>query len=182
MAAKQQHAPGDLEAVRAFVNSVDYEDAKEALADPASLVRWLAERGLIEPDTKATAADLRRAIDVREALRAEMRANNGGDHAPDATETLRRAARRAKVALEFDAGGAHLEPQAGGVDGALGRLLGRVHAAQHDGTWSRLKACPRDTCRWAFYDNTKNASGVWCNMRTCGNRAKAKAYRARHAH
>jgi predicted RNA-binding Zn ribbon-like protein len=182
MAAKQQHAPGDLEAVRAFVNSVDFERDTDAFADPPALVRWLAEHGLIEPDAPATAADERRAIAVREALRAGMLANNGGDPAPDATETLRGAARRAKVALEFDEGGAHLEPQAGGVDGALGRLLGRVHAAQHDGTWSRLKACPRDTCRWAFYDNTKNASGVWCNMRTCGNRAKAKAFRERHAH
>src|SRR6266508_698695 len=148
MAAKQQHAPGDLETVRAFVNSVDYERQTAALADPPALVGWLAEHDLVEPDAAATAADLRRAIDVREALRAQMRANNGGDPAQDATETLRAAARRAKVALEFDESGAHLEPQAGGVDGALGRLLGRVHAAQHDGTWSRLKACPMDTCLW----------------------------------
>jgi predicted RNA-binding Zn ribbon-like protein len=182
MATKQQHAPGELETVRAFVNSVDYEDETEALADPPALAHWLAEHDLIEPGASASAADLRRAIAVREALREELLANNGGSPAPEATETLRQAARRAKVALDFDESGAHLEPQAGGVDGALGRLLGQVHAAQHDGSWSRLKACPRETCRWAFYDNTKNASGVWCNMRTCGNRAKAKAYRERHAH
>ena len=49
------------------------------------------------------------------------------------------------------------------------------------GTWERLKVCRQESCRWAFYDNTKNRSGVWCNMASCGNRAKARAYRARRA-
>jgi predicted RNA-binding Zn ribbon-like protein len=95
--------------------------------------------------------------------------------------TLRASAQRAGVGLEFEPDGSRLEPQAGGVDGALGRLLVAVHEAQHDGTWARMKACPWDTCHWAFYDHTKNRSGVWCNMAVCGNRAKARAYRERHA-
>ena len=68
---------------------------------------------------------------------------------------------------------------ADGVDGALGRLLAIVAAAQADGTWERLKACPWDTCRWAFYDHSRNRSGVWCSMAVCGNRAKVQAFRAR---
>jgi predicted RNA-binding Zn ribbon-like protein len=179
LSGKRQSAPGDLEAVRAFVNSVDYEDGTEALSDPPALVRWLADRDLIEAGATASPADLRRAIEVREALRALMAANNGGGPTDAATDTLRAAADRAQVALDFRADGSHLEPRAGGVDGALGRMLGRVHAAQHDGTWARMKACPWHTCRWGFYDNTKNRSGRWCNMGVCGNRAKAKAYRER---
>jgi predicted RNA-binding Zn ribbon-like protein len=181
MAKKVQNAPGDLEAVREFVNTVDIEDGSEQLADPPALVHWLADHDLIEAGAKASATDLGHAIEVREALRALMAANNQGEPAGGATDTLRAAARRAQVALDFSADGSHLEPQAPGVDGALGRLLGRVHAAQHDGTWSRMKACPWHTCQWAFYDNTKNRSGVWCNMAVCGNRAKAKAYRERNA-
>jgi predicted RNA-binding Zn ribbon-like protein len=49
------------------------------------------------------------------------------------------------------------------------------------GTWDRLKACRQETCRWAFYDNTKNRSGVWCTMEVCGNRAKARSYRERQS-
>jgi predicted RNA-binding Zn ribbon-like protein len=80
-----------------------------------------------------------------------------------------------------DSGVATLEPAAAGVDGALGRLLAIVAAAQADGSWERLKACPWDTCRWAFYDHSKNRSGRWCSMEVCGNRAKVAAYRKRAA-
>jgi predicted RNA-binding Zn ribbon-like protein len=48
-----------------------------------------------------------------------------------------------------------------------------------DGTWSRLKACRADDCLWAFYDGSRNHSAAWCSMASCGNRAKARAYRSR---
>ena len=38
----------------------------------------------------------------------------------------------------------------------------------------RLKTCPGRGCGWLFYDNTKNANRVWCEMRVCGSRAKAR--------
>ena len=181
MSSKHQGAPEELETVRAFVNSVDFEDETEELTDPHALVRWLADHDLIERDAIAGAADLRRAIDVREALRALMRANNGGDPSTEAMATLRGASERAKVALEFGPDGSSLEPHAAGVDGALGRLLVRVHAAQHDGTWQRMKACPWHTCHFAFYDRSRNHSRTWCDMAVCGNRAKAQTYRRARA-
>jgi predicted RNA-binding Zn ribbon-like protein len=93
---------------------------------------------------------------------------------------LEDAARRAVLEVRFDEHGvATAAPAARGVDGALGRLLAIVAAAQADETWVRLKACPWQTCRWAFYDHSKNRSGRWCRMEVCGNRAKAAAFRAR---
>ncbi|MDQ4041288.1 MAG: CGNR zinc finger domain-containing protein [Actinomycetota bacterium] len=178
---KQQQAPGDLELVRGFVNTVDVEDGRDALADPQGLAAWLREHELLEPRAEVGKSDLRRAVAVREALRAQLLANNGGEPDPDAVATLHEAAGRAGIALRFSERGSELEPSAGGVDGALGRLLTIVHRAEQDGTWRRLKACPWHTCHWAFYDNTKNRSGVWCTMEVCGNRAKAKAYRERRA-
>ena len=35
-------------------------------------------------------------------------------------------------------------------------MIGIVLQAQIDGTWSRLKICAADTCRWAFFDSSKN--------------------------
>ena len=67
-----------------------------------------------------------------------------------------------------------------GVDGALGRMLALVAAAQDEGTWSRLKACLADDCQWAYYDLSRNRSAVWCDMGTCGNRQKVRSYRERH--
>jgi predicted RNA-binding Zn ribbon-like protein len=178
---KRQQAPGELEHVRVFVNTFDMEEGEDGLDTPSALRAWLAEHGLLGGSARATAADLRDALEIREALRELLLAN--ADHAPTpkAAATLDEAARRARMEVRFDADGGHLESSAGGVAGALGRLLAIVHGAMANGTWERLKACRRESCQWAFYDNTKNHSGVWCTMETCGNRAKAQAYRARHA-
>jgi predicted RNA-binding Zn ribbon-like protein len=183
MSNKQQMAPGELETVRDFVNTVDVEQEQEQLASPGALVAWLAERGLAPTDAQATQSDLARAIELREALRAVLLFHNGDPPATAAvSETLDAVARRARVHLRFAAdASAVLESEAGGVDGALGRVLAIVHDSIAQGTWSRLKACREHTCEWAFYDHTKNRSGAWCNMRVCGNRAKARAYRERHA-
>jgi len=45
----------------------------------------------------------------------------------------------------------------------------------------RVKICPADDCRWAFYDTSRNHSRQWCSMEACGNRAKARAHRQRNA-
>ena len=64
---------------------------------------------------------------------------------------------------------------------AFGQILAWSHAAMEDGTWQRLKACASDSCRFAFYDHSKNHGGRWCDMSTCGNRAKVTAFRVRQA-
>jgi predicted RNA-binding Zn ribbon-like protein len=182
--SKNQEAPGDLELVRAFVNTLDIEQGTEALPTPAALGEWLSARGLVEAGVEPTPAELRRAIELREALRTILLSHGDGSAEPaGAWETLDEAATRARLQVRFGADGAALtEPGTAGVDGALGRLLAVVHAAVADeDLWRRLKACRLHTCEWAFYDHTKNRSGAWCNMAVCGNRAKARAYRERRA-
>jgi predicted RNA-binding Zn ribbon-like protein len=183
---KRQDAPGGLELVRAFVNTLDIEEGAEALDSPPALTGWLVEHTLLPPgDGAARPAELRRARELRESLRALLLEHAGHDEgdAAKAVATLDHAARRAKLRAGFGPGGEPiLVAEANGIDGALGRLLAVVHAAQADGSWLRLKACPEETCRWAFYDHTKNRSGRWCTMQECGNRAKVRTYRERHQH
>jgi predicted RNA-binding Zn ribbon-like protein len=69
-----------------------------------------------------------------------------------------------------------LVPRAGGVEGAVGHVLAAAFVAMLDGSWARLKACPREVCGWAFYDRSSNASATWCSMSVCGGREKASAY------
>jgi predicted RNA-binding Zn ribbon-like protein len=177
----QKQAPGELELVRNFINTFDLEDGAEDLATPSELREWFAGRGLMDPEESVTEGDLRRALDVREGLRALLLANNGSPFEAAAIERLDRAASRAGLRLRFHAGGcAEFEPDATGVDGALARLLAIVAEARVEGEWPRLKACAEDTCEWAFYDKSKNRSKKWCSMETCGNVAKARAYRKRH--
>ena len=179
-----QPAPGRLEVVRQYVNSLDFEDGTEELSSPETLVTWLDEHELLADGEAATAsaADVRRAVAVREALRDVLLAQHDDETLPppEAVQTLKDTARRSRVELCFQPDGSvAIEPCRPGVDGALGRLLAIIAQAQKEGTWSRLKACPWDTCRWAFYDHSRNRSGVWCNMAVCGNRAKVKAFRER---
>ena len=178
-----QQAPGRLDLIREFVNSVDFETGEERFSSPEFLRAWLAERELMGADDAVTEGDLRRAIDVREGMRALLLANNGAELDTPAVERLDRAASRAGLRVFVVPGeGPCLAPDANGVDGAMAELLGISARAVADGTWERFKACPRDVCRFAFYDHSKNRSKKWCDMDSCGNVEKARNYRKRHAH
>jgi predicted RNA-binding Zn ribbon-like protein len=172
-------APGRLDLVQRFVNTVDFERGREMLSDPGRLRVVLAELGLLAADARVTIGDLRRALAVREALRSLALANNGGSVSRAELDLLQRAAAEGRLVVELDSGGARLEASAPGVSGALGALVGIVYTAMADGTWPRLKACQREVCRWLFYDRSRNQSARWCQMAVCGNRTKTRAYRDR---
>jgi predicted RNA-binding Zn ribbon-like protein len=176
----EKTAPQPLYLVQRFVNSIDLENGEDELESPAALRDWLVQHELMKADAPAGPADLRRALDVREGLRAVLMANNGLAAEPEKLERLEKAAGRAGLRLRFaDPEDPRLEAQGGGVDGALASLLAIVAAAVENGQWERLKACPRDPCFWAFYDRSKNRSGRWCRMEDCGNIEKARAFRER---
>jgi len=176
----EKTAPQPLELVQRFVNSVDLESGEDELTDPGALRGWLTERGLIGPGERVTQADLARAIDVREGLRALLMANNGLAIDEERVARLDRASARAGVRVVFRPGSEpELAPEGKGVDGAIGSLLAIVAGAAQQGRWQRLKACPRDVCHWAFFDHSKNHSGRWCLMEVCGNIEKARAFRER---
>lgn len=44
----------------------------------------------------------------------------------------------------------------------------------------RLRACEKSDCRWLFLDTSKNHSRRWCDMKICGNRIKARRFKAHH--
>jgi predicted RNA-binding Zn ribbon-like protein len=176
----REPAPGALALVQGFLNSTDLEEGWDRFASPEALRGWLVERGLLEEAAVLTDADLSRALAVREAIREVLFANNGGEADPAAVATLNEYAAASPLLLRFDAGPeAGVVPGVRGLNGALARLFAIILAAQIDGTWSRLKACQNEVCRWAFYDASKNRSGHWCTMAICGSKRKTRAYRAR---
>jgi predicted RNA-binding Zn ribbon-like protein len=173
--------PHGLDLVIDFVNTLDFDAGKDELDTPGALDAWLAARELtsLQAD-QASEADHGHALELREALRALMLANNGQDGDEGAGEELERAARRGDLGVHFGAGGSlSLAPGGAGVDGALAALLVPVSYAIADGSWRRVKACREASCTWAFYDRSRNRSGVWCEMAVCGNRTKVRAYRER---
>jgi len=169
-------APGGLALVQGLVNTVDREHGPDLLAGAEGLREWLQRRGLLEPDAGVTAPELEAARELREALRTLLLANNGGPEAAWARRALEATASRAELRAAFPPEGPELVPEHAGVDGALGRVAAAVFAAMLDGSWARLKACPRERCGWAFYDRSSNASATWCSMAVCGGRVKSGAY------
>jgi predicted RNA-binding Zn ribbon-like protein len=171
-------APEPVRLVQRFINTNDLE-GEDRLPDGDALRAWLGEAGLAV--ASVTPAEHARAIELREALRSLVAANAGLPYDAGAPAAVNAAVERAglRPVLTGPAAAA-LEPAADGVDAALGRIVAAMHAGIADGTWMRLKACERDTCRWAFYDHSRNRSGHWCSMAVCGSREKNKrAYRRR---
>jgi hypothetical protein len=180
----RERAPGPLRLVQQFVNTLDIENGVEELTSAAALEETLVRIGALPEDEGPLGeADLAIGMAAREALRALALGNSGVPVPDDALVTLERIARTAQLTVRFEAGvRARLVPAAGGLDGALGRIVAVVHEAMADGSWTRLKGCPRDVCHWVFFDRSRNGSGKWCAMSVCGNRTNTRAYRSRRSH
>src|ERR671929_828562 len=117
-------APEPLYLVQRFVNSVDLESGEDELESPEALRDWFAERGLMDRGDSVTAADLRRALDVREGLRAVLLQNNGLELDEERVRRLDEAVGRAPVRLRFEPGrDPELVAGCGGVDGAIAGLM-----------------------------------------------------------
>jgi predicted RNA-binding Zn ribbon-like protein len=180
-AGAQAPEPGPgLRLLQEFVNTNDIQGEQDELATPDLLGAWLTARQLIGPDQRADAAAHRSAIAIREGLRALGDANNNGEPAdPHRLEALNQAASQLPMVVDVGPDAWRLRPVSQGVDGFLAGILGTLARAMADGSWMRVKSCRRDTCRWLFFDQSRNRSGTWCSMAGCGSRMKARAYRAR---
>jgi predicted RNA-binding Zn ribbon-like protein len=175
--------PGSLALVIDFINTCVTDEGgkcRDELPTQESLAAWLSDRGLLAGKAPVSGADWQRAIAVREALRALLFGKCCGREETAAAALLTKTAAEARLSLAFTSQAtAALAPAAEGVLGALGRLLAEVQCSMADGRWARLKACQNESCRYAFYDRSKNQSRAWCSMSPCGNRLKARARRQR---
>ena len=180
-----------------FLNTLDYEDGfpDEHLPSLDSALTWFAERGLIHLEgayaarlhaankPKVAEADLARVRTVRAALRevadsvAEERAAR-----PASIREVNRAL-HARQVIELAAGpdGVSVDHRHVGdpVDDALARLSEALVRELTSGHPERIRICDNDTCRWIFYDTSRTGRRRWCDMATCGNRAKQARHRTR---
>ena len=176
----RSRGPGSVGLVQDFLNTIDIESETDLAATPDALAEWLAAKELVAPGTSVSAAEHARVIELRERLRDALEATTHGLSA--AGEYRRLDAIAAEVPLRVRFGDAtHLEPAGRRAAPALGPILATVYDALGENAVARLKVCRNDACRWAFYDTSRNRSGVWCSMAICGNRQKGRVYRRRHA-
>lgn len=180
------NAPMPLRWIEEFVNTrrADRDD----LATPGQLANWLRERDLLPDGIAPTARQRDRAESVREGLRALLAENNAAPVAsprpdgldPTARSTFAALSRELPLVLDVGQAPPRLVPAAADpVDAALTTLLGYVTGSVATGTWNRLKTCREPSCRWAYYDHSRNRRRTWCSMDLCGNRAKARGFHHR---
>lgn len=180
-----------------FVNTDGGTHSADSVGDFDSLVAWLetanaldAERAqmmrrrALQQPSGATAAlvDARR---VRAALRTL--AERGAVAPPVRLDTLAEINR----VLGRSAGTRRLEMRVDGTfarsfvpvgDAFAGLMIPIVESAADAlilGELQRVRRCADPRCARVFFDGTKNAARRWCDMATCGNRAKAARHRAR---
>jgi predicted RNA-binding Zn ribbon-like protein len=171
-----------LDLVRDYVNTLDFETGIDTIASPDELATWFSEQGLVDDLVEPTDKELTDALAVREAIRELLLANNGVDaDAESASKTLEAAGREAHLGVRFEQGRPVLAPEGDGARGAIGRIVATVAELAPTDEWKRLKTCRDENCRVAFYDKSRNRSRAWCSMEVCGNREKARSFRERHA-
>ncbi len=172
-----------LDLVRDYVNTLDFETGIDRISSPDELAMWLSEQGLVDDLVEPTEQELADALAVREAIRELLLAHNGVETDADvASKTLEAAGRRANLGVRFENGRPVLASEGDGVRGAIGSIVATVAELAPTDEWKRLKGCRDEHCRVAFYDKSRNRSRAWCSMEVCGNREKARSFRARHGH
>ncbi|MEV7995484.1 CGNR zinc finger domain-containing protein [Streptomyces sp. NPDC086077] len=84
------------------------------------------------------------------------------------------------VSMHWDAAGrVRPVPRGSGWRTVASLAAIEVFKAQLDGSWSRIKTCRNPRCAVVFFDRSRNNSGVWHDVKVCGDAANLRAYRAR---
>lgn len=135
----------------------------DLLDDEADAAAWLDAVGL--PTDAAHELDALRAL--RDEVLAVVRGDGGSGLEASARLTV------------GEGGRVEVEPSGPAVARLTAEVLIGLSFAQLSGTRQRLKVCRNTECASAFYDRSRNGSGVWHDVRTCGNAANLRAYRAR---
>jgi predicted RNA-binding Zn ribbon-like protein len=178
-------APGGLALVQELVNThAVRRNGEDLLAGRASAQRWLdlaagqwgEARGLTSPDPALAEADLPALRDLRSVV-IEMLAVPG-DQRPEGMPVGAEVQATVNLVAD-DAGRVGIEPVGTGGRWLTSAVWSEVLLSQQTGTWSRLKLCREPGCRSAFYDTSRNRSGVWHNVQTCGNITNLRASRTR---
>ncbi len=172
-------APGHLEELRQFVNTVNLHSGADLLGSVAEAKAWLRESG--HAPGSMTSTDVGELTELRSILRCLAIANGGSGDGAAQWHDLQQIAARHPVTAVFGVDSMFRPVSQRGVDAFITAILGIVARARIDGTWTMLKACPEQSCHWLIYDRTKNHSATWCSSGGCGGRVRARNYRSRHS-
>lgn len=182
-----------------FVNTDDLQRGVrvDVLRDFNALVRWLGATGVLDGERAAgiarradqqpagAAAALVDARRVRAALRALAERGSIVNKArEDALVEINRVLGRSAGTRRVESGddGSFRQSFVPVGDAFAGLMIPVVESAAAslvEQELTRIRRCADARCPRVFLDSTRNGRRRWCDMATCGNRAKAARFRAR---
>ena len=188
-------APGDNLCL-AFANTLCWRGRptpSEGLAGIEDLLRWLAGTAkmpaaaleaaasrLVRHPAEASAL-LVAAIGVREAIYRIFAACAGSEPVSEKdlaflNSALGEAPRRETLA-PFDGGFAwEIKGFTVTAAGLLAPVLWSAADLLTHADRRRVRRCANDACLWLFVDESKAGTRRWCDMSSCGNRAKSRRH------
>jgi predicted RNA-binding Zn ribbon-like protein len=177
----------DLDGALDFLNTLDLDDGQllEHFESPSDAANWFVQHGLLHDDEAHgwSEPDLERVRDARAGLRAVVDAIAESRTPPTAAvqrvNEILDGRPMSRLVLEDGAvrvGHRHRGPASAE---ALVPIAEAIVDEIAEGRPDRFRICDNDRCRWTFFDASPTGRRRWCDMKTCGNRAKAARHRAR---
>jgi predicted RNA-binding Zn ribbon-like protein len=182
-----------LDFVNTLENRPDPARQHENLTSLAEVLRWAQLSGIItaadvadEPKPQNNGRHERRllteAIALREVICRIFTALARGRWPVESDVMLfNRFLRVAMTNLRLEQRGRSLRWQTH-APSAAAQVLDTITRAAADLLTSPkvefVRECASGSCRWLFLDTSKNHQRRWCDMKTCGNRAKVRRFHA----
>ncbi len=147
----------------------------DLLAMEGGVAQWLSEHGLQQPrDSSTTQATL---IEARTALRQCLEADDGDD---SAREALNQVLEYGRIVPRLGSEGPGERVEVDEVQYPAWVAARNYLELRNKWSRKRIRACAHPDCILYFLDATRSGTRRWCDMQTCGNRAKAKRHYNRH--
>jgi predicted RNA-binding Zn ribbon-like protein len=166
----------------AFANTLSWRGSpmpSESLGTITDLLSWLG--GAAKAPASEAAALFTEAIGLREAIYRIFSALASGEPVADKDLALLNCALAEAPARE------RLAPADGGyawiarktevsAAGLLAPVLWSAADLLTRAGRHRVRRCANDACLWLFIDESKAGTRRWCDMSSCGNRAKSRRH------
>ena len=178
-----------------FTNTLHnrFNTPRELLNGYADLVRWSQEAAILSDDEaqqlraaathSAGAAEqvLQQAIELREAMYRIFSSHISHTEADtDDLAMLNRMFVKAMTKASIHNNGKGFVWDWSRESRHFDRMLWPIARSMSElltsDTLESVRMCAADDCGWLFLDTSKNHSRRWCDMKSCGNRAKARKY------
>jgi predicted RNA-binding Zn ribbon-like protein len=182
----------------AFANTLEFTRGEpvEMLPDAAALLDWLhahdllssraraAEWGKLRRDPQEAERRLARFRHLREVLHAvagdvSEHGHTDEDRLRDLNHVLRHGLHYHQLRRGHDGTRYEVAQVGDRLDQARATIAASLAHFLADDAPDRLRVCANDACRYLFTDRSPAGRRRWCDMRTCGNQAKAARHRAR---